>query len=494
MLAKMRSAHDTIWAKILMGLLIFSFVGWGVAGWIFGDQATDDSIISVGGDKVRIAEYESEKNRQLANMERAMKREIYSDKQVGFYFSQQILSNLASRLMLDRRADDLGLGVSRQAIAAMIRNAPEFQENGFFSTDKFDAVLSLNGITEEGFVDILRRQLLREMVLTGITEGLSAPDFMTNVLYNMRYESRRIDYAAIKYDDYSAGGKPTEEDLRRVYASSKQIVPEFRAISYAKVQVGDMENPDEFDKAFARVQKLEDALIGGDSLVDAAARVGAKIVSLEPITIQKKTAGDKDIGDPVITENLVNELFGLEEGGDTSAVELKDGFAIARVMKVEPAHAVPFENMEKELTALWVEEQKEQKAYLSANTLLKELNENSEASFRNAANKAGVRNLQLNANITRSMTSVFPEEVLNRAFSAAQGENVLIAGRRAFYIASVRGMTAPKPNAEQMTSIKTDGDAMLSKMVLDDYTGFLARQYPVKTNTRVFNRLFNMNE
>ncbi|MDR0319216.1 MAG: SurA N-terminal domain-containing protein [Rickettsiales bacterium] len=494
MLQQLRNANETIWAKILMGILIFSFVGWGAASWIFGDTATDDSIISVGGDKVRIADFEAERNRQFAQMERAMKKSIYSDKVVGLYFSQQILSNLASRMLLDRRAEDIGLGVSRQAIAAMIKNAPEFQSNGFFSTDKFDAVLAANNISEDAFVEVLRRQMLREMLLSGVSEGVRAPEFMVKVLYDMRFETRKIDYAAIKFDDFAVSAKPTEEDLQRIYAMSKQMVPEFRTFAIAKIAVKNMESPDEYDAAFARAQKMEDALIGGATLAEAAAKVDAKITELKPITIQKKTATGADVAEPALNENLTNELFGLDEGADTSIIELKDGFAIVRVMKIDFSHAVPFEDMKTQLAELWVEEQKEQQAYLRANAIIKELNENPEASFRSAAAKAGARNYQVGAQIARTMTSVFPEEVLNQSFAAKTGSNILIPGRRAFYVSSVRGVSVPKSDPEKLAAIKSEADSMISRMIMDDYTGFLSRQYPIRTNTRVFNRLFNVSE
>ncbi|MCL2629242.1 MAG: SurA N-terminal domain-containing protein [Alphaproteobacteria bacterium] len=494
MLQKFRSANDTVWAKILMAVLIFSFVGWGAASWIFGDTATDDSIISIGGDRVRIADFEAEQNRQLAQMERAMRRSIYSDKVVRFYFSQQILSNLASRMLLERRAHDIGLDVSSASVAAMIKNAPEFQSNGFFNADKFDAILSANHLSEAAFVDILRRNMLREMLLTGIAEGLRSPDFVNTILFNTRFENRRIDYAAIRFDDYSAQGRPTEDDLRLIHAQAKRMVPEFRTFAIAKVGAKEMDNPDEFDAAYAKIQKLEDALIGGANLKEAAEIAGAKVTEVAPITIQRKTAAGRDVNMDILTESLTAELFGLDEGSDTAIIELKDGFAIVRVMKVEFARAVPFDDMKKELEEIWVEREKEKQAYVRANALLKELNENPAAGFRAAANKAGVRSFQLNANITRAMTSVFPEEVLNQSFAAKRGTHILIPGRRAFYVSSIRSVAAPKMDAERMAAIRTEADALMSRMIMDDYTNFLARQYPVKTNTRMFNRLFNIND
>jgi peptidyl-prolyl cis-trans isomerase D len=490
MLEQMRKASETVVAKVLMGILMFSFVGWGVASWIFGETSSDDSIIRVGGDSVKIADFETEKNRQIAQMEKAMKKQLYTDKVIGFYFSQQVLSNLASRMLLEKRAEDIGLGVSDQAIASMIKNAPEFQSNGFFSTENFDQVLMANNVSEAKFVDILRRQVLREMILTGVSEGVNAPQFMDDVLYGLKYENRKIDYAAIRFDDYSVSEKPTEDDLKRIYAAAKQMIPEYRTISYVKISAN-MENPDEYDAAYTKVQKLEDSLISGDTLAEAAKKVSGKVVELEPITIQRKNAKGKEVSDAAIkSEQILNDIFAMQAGEDTPAVELTDGFAIIRVEKVDLARAVPMEEMKDQLTKLWIDEEKQKKAYIKANALLSELNQNPDAGFKASAKKAGTNNYQLNATVTRFMTSIFPEEVLNQSFSAPVGKNLLISGNRAFYVAHVKSAFVPKVDAAKMKSIETEANATLSKMILDDYTGFLGRQYPIKTNEKVFNRLF----
>ena len=62
MLEYLRNAADKPVAKILMGVLIFSFVGWGVAEWVFGLTTSDTTIMRVGGEKVSINQYNSMKS------------------------------------------------------------------------------------------------------------------------------------------------------------------------------------------------------------------------------------------------------------------------------------------------------------------------------------------------------------------------------------------------------------------------------------------------
>ena len=69
MLEYLRKASDKPMAKILMGILIFSFVGWGVASWLLGEGRIDDSILRVGS-ALKIQNFDNERSRILNAMDR----------------------------------------------------------------------------------------------------------------------------------------------------------------------------------------------------------------------------------------------------------------------------------------------------------------------------------------------------------------------------------------------------------------------------------------
>ena len=68
MLEYLRNAADKPVAKILIGILAFSFVGWGVAEWIFGGAASDITLVRVGNHEITINDFNMEKSREMANM------------------------------------------------------------------------------------------------------------------------------------------------------------------------------------------------------------------------------------------------------------------------------------------------------------------------------------------------------------------------------------------------------------------------------------------
>jgi peptidyl-prolyl cis-trans isomerase D len=466
----LRDASEKTWAKLLMGLLIFSFVGWGAANWLLGEASTDSSLVQIGSESVSVAEFEQERNRQLAQMGREMQRQIFSDKTTLNYFSGQVLANMATRMLLEQHARNIGLVVSPASVANIIKQSPEFWENGAFSTDTFDAVLDVNGITEKYFADTLRRQELREMLLGSLNNNLPAPDFMTTAAFNARYSVRKIEFSTIKFDSFAAPKQPDEDDLRAVYAKNPKMVPEHRTISYVIVGAK-MSQPDSFDRGYESVRSIEDMLAAGDAMRDAAKKMRATYRALEPMTIQRKTARG-EVRDPILTDAVMQKLFAMEQGLESEIIESKSGFVIFRVEKIDPAHAVPFGGRRGELTALWKKSEQEKLAYARANEIL-----------------ADRKKLAVSATIGRA--SGAPLEVLNAAFAMDVGKTQIVRGEGVFYVVKVAEQIQPKANAAKKKEIANEIKSALPRMILDDYSGYLNRKYEIRPNEKLMRRLFN---
>jgi len=75
----MRDASERPFAKVLMGLLIFSFVGWGAASWILGDSAPTTTIATIGNVEITQQRFEEERRRQMAQISREMQQQLFVD-------------------------------------------------------------------------------------------------------------------------------------------------------------------------------------------------------------------------------------------------------------------------------------------------------------------------------------------------------------------------------------------------------------------------------
>ena len=468
MLEYLRNAAEKPVAKFLIALLAFSFVGWGVAEWIFGNVAGDNTLIRVGDAEITYQQFSMERNREMAAMSRDEQRAVYTDPIVADQLAQRVLANLTTQRMAENRADDLGFAVSDSRIAREIRSFPEFQDNGQFSTYLFDYVLNNSGYTESQFAAILRSQVLRSMVLGAVATPMNVPEFAVRAMYNARYATRDIEFATIKYDDFKVAN-PSDDDLRAFYAQNPRMVPEFRTVSYILVPA-DMAKPDEYDAAYETAIKVEDDIIAGDTFVDVASKHKAKFVLLKPFTADKRPA------DEVLTDKMIASLFDMDEGMESEMIETKKGFVIARVDKVAPAHTQEFETVKKDLVADWKRDAQKKQAYVRANEVLVDLNKDGNLSGKKSVNV--------------SRTTGAPVDVLNAAFNNSIETNTIVPGADAFYVLRVVGEKMPAVDKKKMDALNKELKTVSERALMDDYNSFLGREYPVRVNEKVFKRVF----
>lgn len=471
MLEYLRNASEKPIAKVLITILAFSFIGWGVAEWIFGNVMSDTTLVRVGSEKISVQQYNLERSRELATMSREQMRDVYVDPVAAQKFQNDIISKLTTQTMVENRGHEMGFIVSDHRIAREIREYPEFQENGQFSTLKFDTTLRNSGYSEAEFAEILRSGVLRSMVLGAMSAPIQVPDFATNAMYNARYAERAIDYTTVKFDDFKAD-KPSDDDLRTFYAQHPQTVAETRDASYVLIPA-DMSKPDEYSDAYDTAVRVEDAIIGGDSLKDAASKNNAKFVLLKPFS-----AGNRP-SDDVLTDAMISKLWSMDAGEESELIETKSGFVIMRLDKVTPEHTAEFESVKKDLVADWTRDAKRKQAYVRANEILVDVN---------AGNKMDGKK-----SVTVSRTNGAPNDVLIAAFKSNIGTNSIVESPDAFYVMTVKSDAKPTVDKKKMADLNTELQKMSEKEITDDYNSFLIREYPVKINEKVYRRFLGNN-
>ena len=466
MLEYLRNAAEKTWAKILMFILIFSFVGWGAAEWIFGSATRDTTLLHVGNADISVQQFNNERSRKLSEMSKDEQRAAYTDSVKSAALTQSVMSTLTMNQLALNRAKDLGYFVSDKRIADEIRTYPQFQNQGQFVPWLFDMVLQQYGMTEQDFANILRTDILRQMAVGVMTVPVAVPQFAVDAFYNGRYAKREIKYVPVKFADFKVA-EPTTEQLKVYYAQNPKVIPEKRSVSYVFVGA-DMNKPDEYDAGFKVAQQVEDMIISGSSMKEVADKYKIKFVQVPLFARNEK------ISDKILSDGLIDKAFSMNTGIESELLELKNGFAILRIDDVVAEHNATFESVQQDLVAGWKKSEQRKNAYVVANEKLVDLNNGK--SLVNAKSA------------TVSRTEGAPLVVLNAAFASNDGVNTIVEDVDTFYVLHTGKNVAPKSDNKKKEAIRKELNNISGHYVSEDYGQFLKRKYPVKLNQKNYDR------
>lgn len=166
MMDNLRAAANHVVLKIILALIILSFVLTGVGNYLIGGSG--DYAAKVNGQTIERAQLEQAFQSERSRMQQQLGDQFSALAGNEGYMQQmrrQVLSQLIDNMLLDQYAKKLGLAVSDDQIKDAIRKAPYFQTNGQFDNAKYLDLIGRMGYTADNFAQSMRQQLVNQQVI-----------------------------------------------------------------------------------------------------------------------------------------------------------------------------------------------------------------------------------------------------------------------------------------------------------------------------------------
>lgn len=166
MMDNLRAASNHVVLKIILGLIILSFVLTGVGNYLIGGN--NDYAAKVNGQEISRGQLE-----QAFNSERSRQQQMLGDQfsqlasNDGYMqqIRQQALSQLIDQALLDSYIKDLHLSISDDQVKQAIFNQQAFQTNGKFDNAKYLSLISNMGFSADQYAEALRKQLSNQQLI-----------------------------------------------------------------------------------------------------------------------------------------------------------------------------------------------------------------------------------------------------------------------------------------------------------------------------------------
>lgn len=232
-------------AKILLGLIAVTFVGFGVSTVAAPGY---DYIVKVGDRKVS----EFDLNSAMQNLQHSGG---------GSESREAVFQALLQRALLAEGAEEMGFAVSQEQLKQSIVNNPVFHDsNGKFSQSLFNQHLSQRHLSEDQYIDELRSEFTVQHLLAMVGGGVLVSDAQAKQIINASQVERTIRTMTFSPEAFAAQVKADDAALKKYYDANKKnyVLPQAVKFEYVALGIQDLAekqtvSEDELKKALEQV-------------------------------------------------------------------------------------------------------------------------------------------------------------------------------------------------------------------------------------------------
>ena len=467
MLETIRKYTGSFVVKLLFVILILSFGVWGVAD-VFRPGGGRDWAVRVGDVEIPSQTIRDDYQRELRRLRQAVGEGITDETARAFGLPNQVISGVVARTLLDLESDRLGLLVSDEAVRQAIQADPTFHgPSGTFDPNVLRQVLQINGLSEDGFVRLVRGDMLRRMLIGSATAGASVPEPVVEALYRHREERRVAEYVLVPMSAV-VDGEPDEAQVKAFYEAHPErfSAPEYRrataVILSAPAVAKGISVPDaEIEEAYAARKSefteperrtLEQVLVQDEATAKAAGdrlRQGAEANAVASDFAQQNASGGRleKVSQAQLPRELAAVAFSLGEGEVSAPVKSPLGWHVLKITAIEPGREKSLAEVRDQIAKELAEGKAVDEVYALSTRLEDALGGG--ASLEEAANTLGLDLRRVDAidaggrDPSGAEVADLPEGFSQTVFATpAKSESVLTeSGRDTFYVVRVDAVT-----------------------------------------------------
>jgi peptidyl-prolyl cis-trans isomerase D len=245
------------------------------------------------------------------------------------------------------------------------------------------------------------------------------------------------------------------------------------------------------DRIYKVANRVDDALAGGMSIEDAAAKFELKKTEIAAADVSGHDPESKPVALPLPANGVLKLAFATDEGQTSRVTESPDGaIFMVRVSKVMPPAIKPLAQVKEQAVAAWQAEKRREKVANTATELA-------------AAVKPDARLAAVAAEKGLKVTTALPlrrrpgrddttsPALVAKLFAAKTGEVVTAADAAGSYVAQLDEVQTPEaPSGSATAEVSRDLDQGMRTDLAVEFTQALRARFPVEIRREAFDRLF----
>ena len=321
MLGQIRKFSSSIYAKILMGIIIIPFVFWGMGSNF------------MSGNKNVIVVIDKEKYSVQAFFEYIQKFASPNQK-IEANQIDKFLSNFIGEKLMEKEVDHYGFMLSDKSLSNLIKLQEDFKRENKFSRVEYEKFLLKNNTTAAVYESELSKYEKRKQLFDFIGGGILPSDHMVNMTYDKVNQKRSIELINLN-DIFKKKINFPEDKIKSYFENNKNKYKEvYKSIKLIELNPRVLVASEEFnDTYFKKIDEIDYMIIEGKNLENIMQNFNLKEARSLTINISGKDINQKAIKN--ISEDLAKNIFDFINDETINLIEIKNKYFIVEIIKTE---------------------------------------------------------------------------------------------------------------------------------------------------------------
>ena len=321
MLGPIRKFSTSIYAKILMGIIIIPFVFWGMGSNF------------IGGSKNIIVVIEKEKH-SVQEFINFIRKSNPPDQKIEANQVEEFLSSFIGEKLIEKEVEHFDIKLSDDSLSKLIKHQKGFKRENKFSRVEYEKFLLKNNITAAGFEADFSKHEKKQQFLDYIGGGIYPSKYLVNLAYDKINQRRKIELIDLN-NIFEKKINFSENQIQTYFENNKDKYKEtYKSIKLMELNpkklIGDEEYNDNF---FKKIDEIDYMIIEGKNLEEITQKFNLEKASSFTLNELGNDINAKPINN--LSKNLIQSIFSVEDEEATSLIEYKEKYFILEVIKTE---------------------------------------------------------------------------------------------------------------------------------------------------------------
>ena len=321
MLRIIRKFSSSIFAKIILAIIAIPFIFWGMGPVFQGGKK--NVIVEIGKEKVSTQQFIDFVKLQSTN-------EVTLDKNL----IEKLLYDFIGEKLITLESENLNIRLSDASLSAIIKNEKIFKKENKFSRTEYEKFLVESGINAATFEANVSRQIKKDQLINFIGGGISPSEFLIDLTYDKINQKRNIQVINLN-DVFKQKLKFSIDQIKSYFEQNKDTFKNiYKSVKFIELNPKNLTGHEEYNDLFFQIMdEIDDLIVEGENLNYILNKFNLGSANSTNFNKFGKNKNSKIIDN--FPNELVANVFNINEEEPTALIEYKDKYFIVEVSKIE---------------------------------------------------------------------------------------------------------------------------------------------------------------